>query len=80
MVVGLFLFLGIFAGSWGLTQLQSNRVERLFGRQEALQLAIAQEQQTLEQLQAETWGVWLHEEDGGRYVVLPKGTLGENWR
>ena len=80
LVVGLFVFLGIFAGSWGLTQWQSSRVERLFERQETLRLAIAQEQQALDQLQAQTWGVWLHEEDGGRYVVLPKGTLGEDWR
>ena len=80
LVVGLFLFPGIFVGSWGLTQWQSSRVERLVERQEALQLAIAQEQQTLAQLQAQTWGVWLHEEDGGRYVVLPPGALGENWR
>ena len=80
LVVGMFVFLGIFAGSWGLTQWQSSRVERLVERQETLRLQVAQEQQALDQLQAQTWGVWLHEEDGGRYVVLPPGTLGENWR
>ena len=42
---------GHFGGSWGLTQWQSSRVERLVERQEALRLAIAQEQQTLEQPQ-----------------------------
>ena len=79
--VGLCVCLGIFGGSWGLTQWQSSRVQRLVERQEALRLAIAQEQQTLAQLQAQTWGVWLHEaEDGGRYVVLPQGTLEvEEW-
>ena len=81
LVVGLFVFLGILGGSWGLTQWQSSRVERLVERQEALRLAIAQEQQALDQLQAQTWGVWLHEaEDGTRHVVLPQGALGENWR
>ena len=76
LVVGLCVFPGIFVGSLGLTQWQSSHVQRLVERQEALQLAIAREQQTLEQLQAQTWGVWLHEaEDGGRYVVLPQGTL-----
>ena len=81
LVVGLCVFLGIFGGSWGLTQWQSSRVERLVERQEALRLAIAQEQQTLEHLQAQTWGVWLHEaEDGTKYVVLPQGTLAvEEW-
>ena len=81
LVVGMFVFLGIFAGSWGLTQWQSSRVQNLVERQEALRLQVAQEQQALEQLQAQTWGVWLHEaEDGTRHVVLPQGTLGENWR
>ena len=80
LLVGLFLFLGIFVGSWGLTQWQSNRVQRLVERQETLRLEIAQEQLALEQLQAQTWGVWLHEaEDGTRHVLLPKGALGENW-
>ena len=81
LVVGLCVCLGIFVGNLGLTQWQSSRVERLVERQEALRRAIAQEQQTLEQLQTQTWGVWLHEaEDGGRYVVLPKGTLEvEDW-
>ena len=81
LVVGLFVFPGIFAGSWGLTQWQSSRVERLVERQEVLRRAIAQEQQTLEQLQAQTWGVRLHEaEDGTRHVLFPPGALGENWR
>ena len=41
---------------------------------------IAQEQRALDQLQAQTWGVWLHEDtDATRYVVLPRGTFGETW-
>ena len=80
LVVGLLVFLSIFVGSWGLTQWQSSRVERLVERQEALQLAIAQEQQTLAQLQAQTWGVWLHEaEDGTRHVVFPKRPFNADW-
>ena len=42
LAVGLCVFLGIFGGSWGLTQWQSSRVQRLVERQEALRLAIAQ--------------------------------------
>ena len=80
LVVGLFVFSGIFVGSWGLTQWQSSRVERLVERQEALQRAIAQEQQTLAQLQAQTWGVWLHEaEDGTRHVVFPQRPFNADW-
>lgn len=78
---GLCVFLGTFGASWGLMQWQSSRVARLVERQEALQRAIAQEQQTLEQLQAQTWGVRLHEaEDGTRYVLFPRGEFGEGWK
>ena len=81
LVVGLCVFPGIFAGSWGLTQWQSSRVERLVERQEALRLQVAQEQQALEQLQAQDVGraaPWA--EDGTRHVLFPQGALGENWR
>ena len=77
--VGLLIFLGIFVGSWGLTQLLSSSVESLIEARTAIRLEIEQEQGTLDQLRAQTWGVWLHEaEDGGRHVVLPKGTF-EDW-
>ena len=80
LVIGLSLFLGICGGSWGLLQWQSSRVQRLLETQETYRRGIAQEQRALDQLQAQTWGVWLHEEaDGTRYVVLPRGTLTEEW-
>ena len=81
LVIGLSLFLGICGASWGLMRWQLNRVQNLLETQEALRLEIAQAQTALDQLQAETWGVWLHEEsDGMRYVVLPRGTLEvEGW-
>lgn len=77
--VGLLIFLGIFVGSWGLTQWLSSSVESHIEARAAIRLEIEQEQRTLEQLRAQTWGVWLHEaEDGGRHVVLPRGTF-EDW-
>ena len=80
LVIGLSLFLGICGGSWGLLQWQSSRVQRLLETQETYRRGIAQEQRALDQLQAQTWGVWLHEDaDGMRYVVLPRGTLNEEW-
>ena len=61
-------------------QWQPSRMQRLLETQEALRVAIAQEQQTLDHLQAQTWGVWLHEaEDGTRHVVLPTGTFNAEW-
>ena len=65
------ILLIICGASWRLLRWQLNRVQHLLETQETLQLEIAQTQTALDQLQAETWGVWLHEEDGMRYVVLP---------
>ena len=79
LMVGVVISLGIFGASWGLMQWLSSRVQNLLETQETLQLGIAQQQRDLEQLQAQTWGVWLHEEDGMRYVVLPRGTFNEDW-
>ena len=73
------ILLVICGASWGLMRWQLNRVQNLLETQETLQLEIAQTQTALDQLQAETWGVWLHEEDGMRYVVLPRGTMNEEW-
>ena len=75
LMVGLVISLGIFGASWGLMQWLSSRVQNLLETQETLQLGIAQQQRDFEQLQAQTWGVWLHEEDGIRYVVLPRGDV-----
>ena len=81
VVVGGCLFLGICGGSWGLTRWYSNNIQSLIQRRDALTLQIEREQTRLDQILAQTWGVWLHEaEDGARSVVLPKGTpLGKNW-
>ena len=77
--VGLLIFLGIFVGSWGLTQWLSSSVESHIEARTTIRLEIEQEQRTLEQLRAQTWGVWLHEaEDGERHVVLTQGTF-EDW-
>ena len=73
------ILLIICGASWGLLRWQLNRVQNLLETQEALRLEIAQAQTALDQLQSQTWGVWLHEEDGMRYVVLPRGTLNEEW-
>ena len=74
LVIGLSLFLGICGGSWGLMQWQSSRVQRLLKTQETYRRGIAQEQRALDQLRAQTWGVWLHEDaNATRYVVLPRG-------
>lgn len=42
---------------------------------------IARQSEQLAKLNAKTWGVTFHEEEKGRFLVLPKGTTsdGRNW-
>ena len=81
LVIVVSILLIICGASWGLMRWQLTRVQNLLETQETLRLEIAQTQTALDQLQAQTWGVWLHEEaDGTRYVVLPSGTVAvEGW-
>ena len=81
LVIVVSILLIICAASWGLMRWQLTRVQNLLETQEALRFEIAQAQTALDQLQAQTWGVWLHEDsDATRYVVLPPGTLAvEGW-
>ena len=80
VVIVVSILLIICGASWGLLRWQLTRVQHLLETQETLRLEIAEAQTALNQLQAQTWGVWLHEDaDGTRYVVLPRGTLGEEW-
>ena len=67
--------------STALLRWQLNRVQTMLETQETLQLEIAEAQTALDQLQAQTWDVWLHEDANGmRYVVLPSGTVAvEGW-
>ena len=70
IVIGLLIFLGICVGSWGLTQWYAIQIQSLIERRDAMRLQVERQQTLLDQ----TWGVWLHEEDGTRYVVFPDGT------
>ena len=76
VTVGVCLFLGILAGSWGLTRWYANQIQSLIGTKAVLQVEIKEQRQTVERLKETTWGVVLHEgEQGRKFVVLPKGTL-----
>ena len=65
LVVGLSLWLGIFAGSWATTHWLSARI----------QSSIEQARQTLALIEEETWGITLREVQSDRFVVLPRGSL-----
>ena len=76
VTVGVCLFLGILAGSWGLTRWYANQIQSLIETRGALEFEIQEARQTIERLKETTWGVVLHEgEEGRRFVVLPAGSL-----
>ena len=70
------LFLGILAGSWGLTRWYANQIQSLIETKAMLEFEIQEARQTAERLKETTWGVVLHEgEEGRKFAVLPAGSL-----
>ena len=76
VAVGVCLFLGILAGSWGLTRWYANHIQSLIETKAVLEFEIQEARQTVERLKETTWGVVLHEgEEGRRFAVLPAGSI-----
>ena len=67
--VGLSFFLGIFTGSWGLTQWLSNSIQSHIDTQ-ALAVKIEEQRRAIKHQQRTTWGVELVERQIGRLVGL----------
>ena len=78
-LVGVFLGVSLSLGTWcanlALVQWQSSRIESLREERAQLETEIADQRLTLERLNEKTWGVNLADDEGNRYVMLPKGTL-----
>ena len=74
VTVGVCLFLGILAGSWGLTQWLSSNIQNLLETRTALQIDIEEARQTIERIEQDTWGVTLVEVNGQRFAMLPEST------
>ena len=71
VAVGVCLFLGILAGSWGLTRWYANQIQSLIETRGALEFEIQEARQTVERLKETTWGVVLHEGEEGRRFADP---------
>ena len=82
LAAGITLFLLISLGSWGLARWQSSRIRARGETLERLDLELEERTRTLQQLNAGTWGIRLHEAENGKYIVLPPGsrTLDHNDR
>ena len=81
LVVGLGLLLSILGGSWGLMQWQSSRVQRLLETQETYRRGNSRRNSAPSTSCRRRRGACGSTEnaDGMRYVVLPRGTLNEEW-
>lgn len=73
LALSLSLLLGIFAGSWALTQWLSYSITSQLETRATLAQQIEQQQRTLAQIEAKTWGVELHQDSNGRFLILPPG-------
>ena len=74
VTVGVCLFLGILAGSWGLTRWYANQIQSLIETKAMLEFEIQEASQTLERIEQNTWGVKLVEVNGQRFAILPEST------
>ena len=78
VTVGVCLFLGILAGSWGLTRWYANQTSKASSRRRPC-VRVRDPRgnaSTAERLKETTWGVVLHEgEEGRKFAVLPAGSL-----
>ena len=74
LIVGLSLWLGFFGGSWATMRWLSRSVQDRIERLAIANVRIEDAHETLAELEANSWGIALHEIEGERYVVLPPGT------
>ena len=78
---GIGVFVLILLGNWGLTRWLSSSIRSQLEIREGLREEIREQSRTLEELEAETWGVELREVPEGRFVVLEEGSeVDPNWR
>ena len=74
LIVGLSLWLGIFAGSWATMQWLSRSIQDRIETLSMANLRIEGGREMLAGIEAATWGVGLREVSGEQYVTLPVGT------
>ena len=75
VALGVLLSLGTWAANLALVQWQSSQIESLREERAQLESEIEDQRRSLDLLTEKTWGVYLTEVEGTRYVALPKGTL-----
>ena len=77
LIVGLSLWLGFFGGSWATMRWLAGSIQDRIETLASANARIEEANETLAELEADTWGIALREIEGERYVVLPFGTLAD---
>ena len=81
LVLGLSISLGIYGAHWAAKRWTADQVKSLTSRKATLQAEIESQEKTIETLKEKTWGVLMHEDDEGRFVVFPKGEVDmDEWK
>lgn len=78
-LAGLVVALALSGAHWLAIQWTEREVIMLTQQKAALQADIKLQEQTVERLKDQTWGVDLYEDKTGRYVIMPKEWAGEEW-
>ena len=79
LILGLSISIGIYGAHWVAMQWTAREVTSLTSRKAMLQAEIESQEKTIERLKTKTWGILLHEDESGRFVVFPKGEF-EDWK
>lgn len=80
LLTGGLISLGLFAGTLGWSRWLTADIGSKLDEQARLTLRIGEQRQTLERIEAATWGMEYIEDDGGRFLVAPPGvTFDNNW-
>ena len=78
LILGLSISIGIHGAHWVAIQWTEAEVTILTSSKAALQQEIEAQKKTIERLNSKTLGVLLHEDEEGRFVVLPAGEI-KDW-
>lgn len=74
LLLGLALLIGVAGGSWVLTSYLVRETKQLRQEISLLEQEKKKVMGTLEAMQSKSWGLTLHSDQNGRFIVLPLGS------
>ncbi len=68
------ILFGLIVGGWGLMKGADYWLETYRLELAQVKTELQDQRQTLEKLKSEAWGLTLHEDENGRFIIIPVGT------